>query len=201
MKIPARVILLLAWLALSLAGTALIVSRAVSEAYNRFFQDSSIAIRQLSQKAAQHEAILATLGATPLAAPPEDMLDSLRERMPQVTAIAHWTPGAGWQGEGGIMPTTALAHAGNGTLALEFDGAQAYWIVAESGWAVRVEPSQMLDAGDWPESVSSAALRLRDHTFSLLQRPRSDAQQGWSFTLKNTSPCSRKPLCWIPRAP
>jgi len=100
------------------------------------------------------------------------------------------------------MPTTALAHAGNGTLALEFDGAQAYWIVAESGWAVRVEPSQMLDAGDWPESVSSAALRLRDHTFSLLQRPRSDAQPGWSFTFVKTPPrASRKPLCWIPRAP
>ncbi|WP_104656470.1 sensor histidine kinase [Ralstonia insidiosa] len=188
MKIPARVILLLAWLALSLAGTALIVSRAVSEAYNRFFVDSSIAIRQLSQRAAQHEAIVATLGATPLAAPPEDMLDSLRERMPQVTAIAHWTPGAGWQGEGGIMPMAALAHANNGRFALEFDGEQAYWIVAESGWAVRVEPSRMLETRDWPESVSSAALRLRDHTFSLLQRSASTAQPGWTFHLEKHLP-------------
>ena len=188
MKIPPRVLMLSAWLVLSLAGTALIVSRSVSEAYGRFFQDSSIAIRQLSQKAAQHEAILATLGATPLSAPPADMLDSLRERMPQVTAIAHWKPGSGWQGEGGIMPTTALAHANNGRFALEFDGEQAYWVVAESGWAVRVEPSRMLDAGDWPESVSSAALRLRDHTFGLLQRTGSDAQPGWTFRLEKHLP-------------
>ncbi|WP_199030227.1 sensor histidine kinase [Ralstonia sp. ASV6] len=188
MKIPARAILLLAWLALSLAGMALIISRAASEAYNRFFQDSSIAIRQLGQRAAQHEAILATLGATPLSAPPRNMLDSLRERMPQVTAIAHWTPGAGWKGVGGVMPTAAPAHASNGKFALEFDGLQAYWVVAERGWAVRVEPSQMLDAGDWPDSVSSAALRLRDHTFRLLQRARSEAQPGWTLHLEKHLP-------------
>jgi len=188
MKIPTPVLVLLGWLVLSLAGTALVVSRSVSEAYNRFFQDSSIAIRQLSQKAAQHEAILATLGATPLSAPPADMLGSLRERMPQVTAIAFWKPGAGWQGEGGIMPTAALAHANNGKFALEFDGAQAYWIVADSGWAVRVEPSRMLDAGDWPDSVSSAALRLRDHTFGLLQRTPANALPGWTLHLEKHLP-------------
>ncbi|MCO5397560.1 sensor histidine kinase [Ralstonia soli] len=188
MKISTRVLMLSAWLVLSLAGTALIVSRSVSEAYNRFFQDSSIAIRQLSQKAAQHEAILATLGATPLSAPPADMLDSLRERMPQVTAIAFWKPGAGWQGEGGVMPTAALAHANNGKFALQFDGAQAYWLVAESGWAVRVEPARMLDAGDWPDSISSSALRLRDHTFALLQRPDFNTQPGWTFRLEKHLP-------------
>jgi len=188
MKISPRVLVLSAWLVLSLAGTALIVSRSVSEAYNRFFQDSSIAIRQLSQKAAQHEAILATLGATPLSAPPEEMLDSLRERMPQVTAIAFWEPGFGWLGESGAVPAAALAHANDGKFALEFDGAQAYWLVAESGWAVRVEPSQMLDSGDWPESVSSAALRLRDHTFGLLQRPGATARPGWTLHLEKHLP-------------
>lgn len=188
MKIPPRVLMLSAWLALSLAGTALIVSRSVSEEYGRFFQDSSIAIRQLSQKAAQHEAILATLGATPLSAPPADMLDSLRERMPQITAIAFWKPDGGWQGEGTAMPTTALAHATNGKFALEFEGAQAYWLVAESGWTVRVEPSRMLDARDWPESISTASLRLRDHAFGLLQRSSADARPRWTFALKKHLP-------------
>ncbi|WP_426400674.1 sensor histidine kinase [Ralstonia sp. R-29] len=188
MKMSARVILPLAWLVLSLAGTALIVSRSVSDAYNRFFQDSSIAIRQLSQKAAQHEAILTTLGATPLSALPSDMLSGLRERMPQVTAIAFWKPGAGWQGAGEALPTAALARADNGKFALEFDGAQAYWLVADSGWAVRVDPLQMLDAGDWPESVSSATLRLRDHAFGLLRRTESTTQLSWTFHLAKHLP-------------
>ncbi|MDI9648808.1 two-component sensor histidine kinase, partial [Burkholderia cenocepacia] len=69
MKPSFRIAALAAWLSLSLAGTAFVVSRAVSDAYNRFFQDSSITIRLLAQKAAQHEAILATLGASSLAAP------------------------------------------------------------------------------------------------------------------------------------
>ena len=188
MKIPARVVLLLAWVALSLTGTALIISRAVSEAYGRFFQDSSIAIRQLSQKAAQHEAILATLSATPLSALPADMLSGLRERMPQVTAIAFWKPGAGWQGEGAILPPAARVRADNGKFALKFDGAQAYWLIAETGWAVRVDPLQMLEAGDWPESVSSATLHLRDHAFRLLAREATVSQPGWTFHLQKHLP-------------
>lgn len=187
MKIPARALMLAAWLVLSLAGTALIVSRSVSEAYGRFFQDSSIALRQLSQKAAQHEAILATLGATPLSSPPPGMLDSLRERMPQITAIAFWTPGAGWHGQGSVMPAATYAPANSGKLTLEFDGKQAYWLIAQSGWAVRVDPFQMLDAVDWPESLSSAALRLRGHTFGLLQRAASSTA-GWTFRLDKHFP-------------
>lgn len=188
MKIPARIILMLGWLALSLTGTALIASRSVSDAYNRFFQDSSIAIRQLSQKAAQHEAILATLGATPLSALPADMLSGLRERMPQVTAIAFWKPDVGWQGEGAVLPPAARVSAGNGKFALEFDGAQAYWLIAESGWAVRVDPLLMLDAGDWPDSISSATLRLRDHAFQLLNREAPVSQPGWTFPLQKHLP-------------
>ena len=188
MQIPARLVLVLIWLALSLTGSGLIVSRSVTQAYNQFFQDSSITIRQLSQKAAQHEAILATLGATPLAALPVDLLRGLRERMPQVTAIAFWRPGIGWQGEGGFMPANAPIRGNDGKFALEFDDAQAYWLVAGTGWAVRVDPARMLDASDWPRSISSARLHLRDRAFALLQRAAATAQPGWTFHLQKNLP-------------
>jgi len=212
MKLPARVIMLLAWLALSLAGTGLIVLRSVSDAYNQFFQDSSIAIRQLGQKAAQHEAILATLGATPLAMPPAGMLESLRERMPQVTAIAVWKPGTGWRGEGAITPAAAHVRSNDGTFTLQFDGAVAYWLIAGSGWALRVEPSQMFETGDWPQSLSSVTFRLQDHTFALLQRPAANTP-GWTlhlekhlpvqpqaFSLDTTRTLTFSDLPWLPIA-
>jgi len=106
MKPSVRLVALLAWLALSLTGTAFVVSRAAADAYGRFFQDSSITIRLLAQKAAQHEAILATLGASSLTAPPAHMLDNLRERMPQLDGLAHWRRGTGWQADGGPVPAT-----------------------------------------------------------------------------------------------
>jgi hypothetical protein len=90
MHFSVRFLAVSSWLALGLAGSAVIVSHFVADAHDRFFQDSSIAIRQLGQKAAQHEAILATLGAAASSEPPSTMLDSLRERMPQLDGLARW---------------------------------------------------------------------------------------------------------------
>ncbi|WP_227789657.1 MULTISPECIES: hypothetical protein [unclassified Burkholderia] len=104
MKISARLVALSSWLVLSLSGTAFVLSRAMSDIHDRFFQDTSIAIRVLGQKAAQQEAILATLGATPLTAVPPHMLDSLRERMPQLTGLARWQPDNGWRSANGAAP-------------------------------------------------------------------------------------------------
>ncbi|ONX77140.1 sensor histidine kinase [Burkholderia cenocepacia] len=176
MKPSFRIAALAAWLSLSLAGTAFVVSRAVSDAYNRFFQDSSITIRLLAQKAAQHEAILATLGASSLAAPPAHMLDNLRERMPQLDGLA-------------------------------------YWLIAGTGWAVRVEPGQMLQPGDWSPAISSAALELRDRRVELLQRVKDDATPLWTmhldkhlpvqpqaFVLRTTRTLTAADLPWLPIA-
>ena len=188
MKNRAWVVMLSAWLAFSLAGTALIVSRAVTEADNRFFQDSSIAIRLLGQKSAQHVAMLETLGATSLSAPPPHMLDSLRERMPQLTGVAYWQPGVGWRGEGADPPAAPQLHTKNGALTLVFEGTAAYWLISNAGWAVCVDPSQMLQEGDWPASLSSATLRLRNHTFDLLQRQASGATAAWTLRLEKHLP-------------
>ncbi|KOR17650.1 ATPase, partial [Burkholderia cenocepacia] len=148
MKPSFRIAALAAWLALSLAGTAFVISRAVSDAYGRFFQDSSITIRLLAQKAAQHEAILATLGASSLAAPPAHMLDNLRERMPQLDGLAYWRPGVGWQTDGGPVPDALPQQRPGKPFTLAFDGPAAYWLIAGTGWAVRVDPRRMLQPGD-----------------------------------------------------
>jgi signal transduction histidine kinase len=188
MKPSIRVVALLAWLALSLAGTAFVVSRAVADAYNRFFQDSSITIRLLAQKAAQHEAILATLGASSLAAPPAHMLDSLRERMPQVDGLAYWRAGAGWRSDGGPPPAEPPRPRPGKPFALVFDGAAAYWLVANSGWAVRVDPREMIPAGDWSSAISSAGLAVRDRRIDLLSRASGSPLPGWTMHLEKRLP-------------
>ncbi|KAG8150860.1 sensor histidine kinase [Burkholderia catarinensis] len=188
MKPSVRIVALAAWLALSLAGTAFVVSRSVADAYDRFFQDSSIAIRLLGQKAAQHEAILATLGASSLTAPPAHMLDSLRERMPQLDGLAYWRRGAGWQAGGGPVPAATPRQRPGEPFVLAFDGPAAYWLVADTGWAVRVDPRRMFQPGDWPASISSAALALRDRRVDLLQREPGDTQPGWTMRLEKHLP-------------
>ncbi|ACA93369.1 histidine kinase [Burkholderia orbicola MC0-3] len=188
MKPSLRVAVLLAWLALSLAGTAFVTSRFVADAHDRFFQNSSIVIRLLAQKAAQHEAILATLGATALPAPPSTMLDSLRERMPQLDALAHWQRGAGWLGTGGRLPVGVPSRDGAATFALTFDADDGYWLVGDTGWAVLIDPRRLLQPGDWPDSLSSATLQLRDRTFDLLQRDATATPFGWTMRVEKRLP-------------
>ncbi|KVC27005.1 ATP-binding protein [Burkholderia pseudomultivorans] len=213
MKPSVRLAALLAWLALSVTGTAFVVSRAVTDAYGRFFQDSSIAIRLLAQKAAQHEAILATLGASSLGAPPAHMLDSLRERMPQLDGLALWRRGAGWQADGGPAPNVLPQHRPGKPFTLAFDGPAAYWLVAESGWAVRVDPRRMFMAADWPASMSTAALELRDRRIDLLPSASGDALPLWTmrldkhlpaqpqaFVLHTTRTLTAADLPWLPIA-
>ncbi|KWF17322.1 sensor histidine kinase [Burkholderia pseudomultivorans] len=213
MKPSVRLAALLAWLALSVAGTAFVVSRAVTDAYGRFFQDSSIAIRLLAQKAAQHEAILATLGASSLSAPPTHMLDSLRERMPQLDGLALWRRGAGWQADGGPAPNVLPQHRPGKPFTLAFDGLAAYWLVAESGWAVRVDPRRMFMAADWPASMSTATLELRDRRIDLLPSASGDALPLWTmrvekhlpaqpqaFVLHTTRTLTTADLPWLPIA-
>ncbi len=188
MKPSLRVAVLLAWLALSLTGTAFVTSRFIADAHDRFFQNSSIVIRLLAQKAAQHEAILETLGATALPAPPSTMLDSLRTRMPQLGALAHWRRGAGWLGTGGPLPVGAPARDGAAAFALTFDADGGYWLAGDTGWAVLIDPRRLLQPGDWPDALSSATLQLRDRTFDLLQRPAPATPFGWTMRVEKRLP-------------
>ncbi len=188
MKPSIRVALCCAWLALSLAGTALVVSRAIGDAYDRFFQDSSIAIRLLGQKAAQHEAILATLGATALSAPPSQMLDNLRARMPQLDGLEFRRSGAERHDAGSAARRTSPPQRHGRTFSIEFAADGGYWLAADTGWAVRIDPSHLLAPGDWPDSLTSATLNLQGHAFDLLSRDAPATPFGWTMQLEKHLP-------------
>ncbi|MGU8079353.1 sensor histidine kinase [Burkholderia pyrrocinia] len=189
MKPSIRVALGCVWLALSFAGTALVVSRAVGDAYDRFFQDSSIAIRLLGQKAAQHEAILATLGATALSAPPPRMLDNLRARMPQLDGLEYRRAGADRHIAGNALRRTQPpSHRFGTTFSIEFAADGGYWLVADTGWAVRIDTRHLLQPGDWPDSLTSATLHLQDRAFDLLHRDAPTTPFGWTMQLEKHLP-------------
>ncbi|WP_039755194.1 hypothetical protein, partial [Chromobacterium haemolyticum] len=78
---------LTAWLLLSLAGCLWLGWRQFGELEQRFRQESFIALRLLSQKASQHDAVLATLAASEQSRLPTDMLKRLQTAMPQLSAI------------------------------------------------------------------------------------------------------------------
>ncbi len=195
MKISARLVALSSWLVLSLSGTAFVLSRAVSDIHDRFFQDTSIAIRVLGQKAAQQEAILATLGATPLTAVPPHMLDSLRERMPQLAGLARWQPSSGWRSANGAAPDAPPPlHMAATPYALAFEPDGHYWLAAATGWAVRIDPRTMLQPGDWPASLSSVTLQLQGRRFEVLHRPLVATPLGWPMTLDKRLPTQPQTL-------
>ncbi|NIE84123.1 MULTISPECIES: ATP-binding protein [unclassified Burkholderia] len=206
-----RLIAVVAWFVVGLAGTALIVARAYVDAHDRLFQDSSIALRLLSEKGAQHVAVLTTLGAASLRDMPPSLYAGLRERMPQLTGIAYWRIGSGWYAAAGPLPPARPPAGRSREIALEFDGASAYWMFTDAPWAIRVDPYRMLSAGDWPASLSSAEVQLQGRRFALLHRPPEALPVIWTlriekrlpvvpqaFVLRTTRVVTLADLPWLP---
>ncbi|WP_213308016.1 hypothetical protein [Paraburkholderia sacchari] len=164
------------------------MSQSVADVQARFLQDSSIAIRLLGQRAAQHEAILATLGAALLSASPAQVPENLHASVPQLTALRSGGRGSRWVGANASTSTAPPSHVHAGQVSLTFDGASTYWLIGDSGWAVRIHAQQLLQAGDWPASWSSATLRPRSHEFNLLRRTAADAPFGWTLHLEKHLP-------------
>lgn len=96
-----RVALLL-WLALSVAGAVLLARAQLQQLREAFETDARIVHRLLSQRAVQHDAVLATLALLqPGADTPEQRLPAL---YPQILAVQRRDPGGAW-------PDVALAAA------------------------------------------------------------------------------------------
>lgn len=90
------------WLALALAGGVLLARAQLQQLREAFETDARIVHRLLSQRAVQHDAVLATLALLqPGAGTPEQRLPAL---YPQILAVQRRDPGSAW-------PEPALAAA------------------------------------------------------------------------------------------
>src|SRR5690606_38385836 len=133
-------------------------------------QDTSIVHRMLSQKAVQHEAVLATLAALSHPPAPERLFPSLQPALPQLQAVGH-SDGAHWRGSAappaGLAGAIARARALGRPTALAA-GAEGYWLVGPSGWSMRVDGRQLLAPADIPGTLGALSLDLPGGRLDLL---------------------------------
>ena len=185
-----------AWLALSLAGSLWLAKQQLDQLQDRFFQDSSIALRQLGQKTAQNEATLATLSITENRQNPADLLTRLQAPLPQLSALGYWDD-ARWHGAPGkpAPPPELLRQARQQARVLSWaDKQQHYWLQSPSGWAMRINPTRLLQGSEWPASLTNATLQLHRQRITALKRPQPDSRWAWRPTLTKTLPGDSQPI-------
>lgn len=182
-----RVWWLLAWLAGTLLGAAWLAHDELRRLREAFDTDARIIHRLLSQRAVQHDAILATLALR--AGPPsaDSAADSavdwqrLGSVYPQITTVALYTEGTGWQPAVAPAVQAAAVREESARLrrAVLADAPLAqghYWIVQatpEAAHALRIDARLMVPWADWPmpdkgrESPVRVALQWRDQDLVL----------------------------------
>lgn len=188
--------LLLVWLGLSLAGAGWLAAQTLAERQARFLQDTSITHRLLSQKAVQHEAVLATLAVLPQAPPPAALFPGLHSALPQLLALGRWHDGR-WYGDGaapsGLAAAVTRASRLHHPLALPA-GDGRYWLAHASGWALLIDSRRLLAAGDWPAALGNVQLQLPQGPLMLLQRQPAAPWPGWTLAIDKPLAASGQPF-------
>lgn len=179
----------LLWLVLFCPIAAWIAWQDHADRYERFFQDTSIAQRMLSQKTVQHEAVLATLAALSHPPIPERLLPSLQPSMPQLRGLGYLRDGV-WAGSTlsatGLDAAVEHARQEGRPVTLPVDESR-YWLVAPSGWSLLLDARQLIPAADFPPSLAMLTLDVGAGPLALLARQSAASSPGWNIDV-------RKPL-------
>ncbi|CAB3667789.1 Sensor histidine kinase RcsC [Achromobacter dolens] len=193
---PLRHRALLAWLVLFCLGALWIGRQHYVDQYERFFQDTSVAQRMLSQKTVQHEAVLATLSALSHPPAPERLFPSLRPAMPQLQALGYLPDGA-WAGSTaeppGLRAAVEQARTLGRPVTLPLDAAR-YWLVAPSGWSLLVDARELVPAADFPSGLANLTLAIGEQPLPLLQRQPAPAGPGWPLALAKPLGAASQPF-------
>ena len=171
----------IAWLLLLILGVAGIGLQDYAAQRDRFVQDTSIAHRMLSQKAVQHEAVLATLAALSHPPAPERLFPSLQPALPQLQAVGRLDAGQ-WRGSApppaGLAEAVGRAAQAGQPVALAA-GPAAYWLVAPSGWAILLDARQLVADTDVPPTLDALSLALPGGRLDLLSARGDATGPGW----------------------
>ncbi|MCW3481837.1 ATP-binding protein [Neisseriaceae bacterium JH1-16] len=172
---------LLAWLALSLAGGVWLFGQRLAELNTRFYQDTSITHRLLSQRATQHEAVLATLALEAAPREPARLLAGLQPALPGLVALGRIQHGV-WRGSAAPPPGLAAAVHRASTLrhpvALPAEQAR-YWLVDGQGQALLIDADRLLAPDEWPAALGNLTLQLPQGRVALLHRQPNAPRFGW----------------------
>ena len=148
----------LAWALLTLAALAGAVRWDIAQRRDDFLTDARIAHRLLSQRAAQHEAILNTLvllspaaaASAPSADRPETRLVAL---YPQLLVVMRRLADETWP-DLALLASETTSRASRHAAMVRFDGATGQYTLVMAGapasFALRIDARQMLPWDTWP---------------------------------------------------
>ena len=185
---PSRSAWLLLWLALVLVGWLLAVRADIAQRREAFQADARIAHRLLSQRTAQHEAVLATLA---LLAPPADDASRPAQRLaalyPQLLGVQRRDGEATWP-DPALQQAEARSRSSRRAEVAGFDAvAGRYALVlagSPSSYALHVDLQRSVPWEEWPlrrDGPVRVALRHRQQAL-LLQPGLAPAAQPAGLT-------------------
>jgi signal transduction histidine kinase len=185
---------LLLWLVLSALGCVLLARTELTQLREAFETDARISHRLLSQRAVQHEAVLATLAllqptAQPgVADPAEQLLSSV---YPQILGVQRRDPGSNWPGTSLVDAENVSRQTRHAALAnLDFTAQRGrYQLVLAaqpSSFALLIDVSASVPWSDWSMPVESSPVRVTlehaGHVFVV--QPGRVTGSGWRFEFR-----------------
>jgi signal transduction histidine kinase len=180
------------------AGSAFIVQAQVAQRRAAFDTDARIAHRLLSQVAAQHDAMLATLTLLQPAAADSRRVPALA---PQVLRLTRRGPGEAWPGDGAEAMAQAEAESarrGRAVIAAA-ELAQGRYTLLRAGdpaaFALALDLAAVVPWPDWPLPRSGAARAvLRLGGVEWVIHPGADTHARWQMSASKLLAAESQPL-------
>ena len=181
----------LLWLVLSALGCVLLARTELAQLREAFETDARISHRLLSQRAVQHEAVLATLALLQPTAQP-GMADPAEQRLssvyPQILSVQRRDPGRNWPSTSLVDAESASRQTRHAALAnLDFTAQRGrYQLVLAaqpSSFALLIDVSASVPWSDWSMPVQSSPVRVTlEHAGKVfVVQPGRVTGSGWRF--------------------
>jgi signal transduction histidine kinase len=192
------------WLVLSVIGCVLLARAELAQLRDAFETDARISHRLLSQRAVQHDAVLATLALlqpTSPAASAGSVEQRLSSVYPQILGVQRRDPGGVWNGLGLEVAEQASRQAREAVLAnLEFNRERPRYQLVLAGqpasFALLIDVHASVPWSDWSMPVQTSPVRVTlEHagqTF-VVQPGRMD-EAGWRFEFHKHLASSSQPF-------
>ncbi len=195
----------LAWCVVSLLGALLMARLELSKLRDAFDTDARIAHRLLSQKAAQHDAVLSTLALLRPAdesARPEQRLPSV---YPQILSVQRRDRDASWSDEA-LRAAEAESRRLKRPALAEVNFAKARYHLVLGGeptsFALLIDIRAMIPWSEWPMASDASPVRvtLEHNQQTLVLQPGNtvrDPARGWHFDFRKPLSADSQPFLLV----
>ncbi|MRD47032.1 two-component sensor histidine kinase [Caenimonas koreensis DSM 17982] len=152
-----------AWLAATLAGSALLAQAELSRLREAFETDARIAHRLLSQRAVQHEAVLATLALLQPAAASDPAEQRLASVYPQIVAVQRRDGDAQWP-DAALLSAETLSLSKRKPVLADSDLARGRYRILLAGqpssFALTLDVRAAVPWNEWPMPADKSPVRV-----------------------------------------